>query len=198
MRTGLWTHEAFSGHVTPPGHPEQVARLAYVKQALSDGRFATLVRHAAPLAEDGAILRCHPQSYIDRIVGAEPATGWRQLDADTHMSPGSVEAARRAGIPTNLYSLTATYAFDNGIALSASGVAVDSVYSGQSRVVKLPSYVTADLGVSYETGPWLFRVVSKNVTNEKYFRANFTELFGSTIVLPEKPRSVQASVIYKF
>jgi len=96
MRTGLWTHEAFSGHVTPPGHPEQVARLAYVKQALSDGRFATLVRHAAPLAEDGAILRCHPQSYIDRIVGAEPATGWRQLDADTHMSPGSVEAARRA------------------------------------------------------------------------------------------------------
>lgn len=106
--------------------------------------------------------------------------------------------ARRAGIPTNLYSLTATYAFDNGLALSASGVAVDSVYSGQSRVVKLPSYFTADLGVSYETGPWLFRVVSKNVTNEKYFRANFTELFGSTIVLPEKPRSVQASIIYKF
>lgn len=106
--------------------------------------------------------------------------------------------ARRAGIPTNLYSLTATYAFENGLALSASGVAVDSVYSGQSRVVKLPSYITADVGVSYETGPWLFRVVSKNVTNEKYFRANFTEIFGSTIVLPEKPRSVQASVIYKF
>jgi iron complex outermembrane recepter protein len=106
--------------------------------------------------------------------------------------------ARRAGIPSNLYSLTATYAFDNGIALSASGVAVDSVYSGQSRVVKLPSYMTADISASYETGPWLFRVVSKNVTNEKYFRANFTEIFGSTIVLPEKPRSVQASVIYKF
>lgn len=96
MTTGLWTHEAFSGHVTPPGHPEQVARLTYAERALSDERFAGLVRFQAPIADDAALLRCHPQSYIDHIVAAEPATGWRQLDADTHMSPGSVEAARRA------------------------------------------------------------------------------------------------------
>jgi iron complex outermembrane receptor protein len=38
----------------------------------------------------------------------------------------------------------------------------------------------------------------KNATDATYFRANFTELFGSTIVLPEKPRSVQGSVVYKF
>lgn len=106
--------------------------------------------------------------------------------------------ARRAGIPTNLYSLTATYAFDNGIALSGSMVAVDSVYSGQSQAVKLPSYTKFDLGASYETGPWLFRLVVKNATNEKYFRANFTELFGSTIVLPELPRSFQGTISYKF
>lgn len=96
MTTGFWTHEAFSGHVTPPGHPEQVARLAYVERALSDSRFAGLARFQAPISEDTPILRCHPQVYIDRIVAAEPVTGWRQLDADTHMSPGSVEAARRA------------------------------------------------------------------------------------------------------
>lgn len=110
----------------------------------------------------------------------------------------SKEASRRAGIPTNNYSATATYAFDNGIALSASAVKVDSVYSGQSRVVKLPGYTLVDLGASYETGPWLFRLVVKNATDKKYFRANFTELFGSTIVLPEKPRSFQATVRYKF
>lgn len=96
MTTGLWTHEAFSGHVTPPGHPEQVARLAYVERALQEQRFANLIRFQAPLAEDTDILRCHPQTYIDRIVGSEPASGWAQIDADTHMSPGSVEAARRA------------------------------------------------------------------------------------------------------
>jgi iron complex outermembrane receptor protein len=111
---------------------------------------------------------------------------------------GSKSDARRAGIPTNLYSLTGTYAFDNGIALSASMVAVDSVYSGQSKAVKLPAYTKFDLGASYETGSWLFRLVVKNATNEKYFRANFTELFGSTIVLPELPRSFQGTISYKF
>ena len=107
-------------------------------------------------------------------------------------------ASRRAGIPTNLYSMTATYRFDNGIAVNADVVKVDSVFSGQSRAVKLPGYTLVDLGASFETGPWLFRAVVKNATNERYFRANFTELFGSTIVLPEKPRSFQATVEFKF
>ena len=106
--------------------------------------------------------------------------------------------ARRAGIPKNLYSLTATYSFDNGIAFTGSVVKVDSVFSGQSQVVKLPAYTLVDLGASYEKDAWLFRLVVKNVTNETYYRANFTELFGSTIVLPERPRSFQATVSHKF
>jgi iron complex outermembrane receptor protein len=108
------------------------------------------------------------------------------------------EQSRRAGIPTNLYSATGTYAFDNGIAVNASVTHVDSVFSGQSQVVKLPAYTLVDLGASYTTGPWLLRLVVKNATDAKYFRANFTELFGSTIVLPEKPRSFQVTLQYKF
>jgi iron complex outermembrane receptor protein len=108
------------------------------------------------------------------------------------------EASRRAGIPENVISGTATYAFDNGVALSASAVHVDSVFSGQSQVVKLPAYTLVDLGASYKTGRWLFRFVVKNATDAKYFRANFTELFGSTIVLPEKPLNVQATIKYSF
>jgi len=107
-------------------------------------------------------------------------------------------AAARAGIPKNLYSLTGTYSFDNGLAFAGSLVKVDSVYSGQSRVVKLPAYTLVDLSASYSKDNWLFRLVVKNATNARYFRANFTELFGSTIALPEKPRSFQASVAYKF
>ncbi|MCJ2184437.1 TonB-dependent receptor plug domain-containing protein [Novosphingobium sp. 1949] len=110
----------------------------------------------------------------------------------------SKSLSRRAGIPTNLYSLTATYAFDMGLALAASAVKVDSTYSSQSQVVKLPGYTKVDLSASYTTGPWLFRGVIKNATNKKYFRANFTEIFGATIVLPELPRSYQASITYKF
>jgi len=108
------------------------------------------------------------------------------------------EASRRAGIPENLFAATATYKFDFGLALSGSISVVDSVFSGQSQAVKLPSYELVDLSASYETGDWLFRFVVKNATNERYFRANFTELFGSTIVLPERPRNLQFSVIYNF
>jgi len=107
-------------------------------------------------------------------------------------------ASRRAGIPTNMVSGTGTYKFDNGIAVNASIVHVDSVFSGQSQSVRLPAYTLVDLGGSYETGNWMFRLVVKNATDARYFRANFTELFGSTIVLPEKPRSFQATVSYKF
>lgn len=106
--------------------------------------------------------------------------------------------ARRAGIPEDVYSGTATYAFDNGLSLSATASHADSVYSGQSKAVKLPDYTVVDLGATYELGNWLFRGTVKNAFDEKYFRANFTELFGSTIVLPEAPRSFAVTAIYKF
>lgn len=108
------------------------------------------------------------------------------------------DQARRAGIPKDLFSATATYSFDNGLALAGSFTHVPSVFSGQSQVVRLPAYTLVDASVSFATGPWLFRAVVKNLTNANYFRANFTEIFGSTIVLPERPRNWQASVVYKF
>ncbi|WP_421838659.1 TonB-dependent siderophore receptor [Novosphingobium sp.] len=107
-------------------------------------------------------------------------------------------ASRRAGIPEDLYSATATYSFDNGLAFAGSISHVPSVFSGQSQTVRLPAYTLVDVSASYTTGPWLFRAVVKNATNASYFRANFTELFGATIALPERPRNWQASVVYKF
>jgi iron complex outermembrane receptor protein len=38
----------------------------------------------------------------------------------------------------------------------------------------------------------------KNLTDERYFRANFPDLFGSTVVLPELPRSFVGKVTFKF
>lgn len=94
MGTALYWHDDCLGHVTPPGHPEQVARLEAIRTALAgiDG----LDRRAAPLAEDAPILLAHPRAYLDRIIASEPKEGTRALDADTHMSPGSMQAARRA------------------------------------------------------------------------------------------------------
>ncbi|MEL6948586.1 MAG: TonB-dependent receptor plug domain-containing protein [Pseudomonadota bacterium] len=107
-------------------------------------------------------------------------------------------AARRAGMPENIYSFTGTYAFDNGIAVNASIVDVESVKSGFSQAVELPAYTLVNLGVVYETESWTFAVTGKNLTDERYFRANFPNLFGSQIVLPELPRNWQASLKFNF
>ncbi len=96
MTTALYTHDDCDGHVTPMGHPEQVARVQRIRARLAGPEFAALDRRDCPLGSDTQIALCHPQSYIDGIVAAEPLTGTRALDADTHMSPGSVAAARRA------------------------------------------------------------------------------------------------------
>jgi len=100
LTTALITHPSGLEHVTPPGHPEQVARLEYIMNALKghDG----LLRIKAPMGSEEDITRCHPASYITDLRSASPDAGFRQLDADTHMSPGSIEAAFRAvgGITT--------------------------------------------------------------------------------------------------
>ncbi|MFY0678948.1 MAG: histone deacetylase family protein [Thalassovita sp.] len=93
MVTALYTHPDCQKHITPSGHPEQVARLDVIEHALS--KLSQLDRRPAPLAEDASIQLCHPQSYIDRIQAAIPAQGTCPLDEDTHLSPTSLEAARR-------------------------------------------------------------------------------------------------------
>ncbi|MDO6584429.1 histone deacetylase family protein [Salipiger sp. 1_MG-2023] len=93
MTTALISHSDCLNHVTPEGHPERVARLEHLLHALAP---LDLLRLAAPPASDADIGRIHPQRYIERIAAAEPAEGETQLDGDTWMSPGSMQAARRA------------------------------------------------------------------------------------------------------
>lgn len=91
--TALITHPDCLQHVTPHGHPEQVARLEYILDALQD---LPLTRVKAPLVADDDLLRIHPQRHIDTIKDANPDQGWVSLDGDTHMSPGTLQAALRA------------------------------------------------------------------------------------------------------
>jgi len=105
---------------------------------------------------------------------------------------------RKAGIPENIYTLTATYDFQNGYAANVSVVDVDEVASGFSASVILPSYTLVNAGVSYQTEDWSVNVTVKNLTDERYFRSNFPDLFGSQIILPELPRHWNAKFAYRF
>ena len=106
--------------------------------------------------------------------------------------------ARKAGIPENIFTLTGTYDFNNGLAISGSIIKADSVFSGFSQAVELPSYTLVNASINYQYEDWTFNISGKNLTDERYFRANFPNLFGSQIVLPELPRNFQASIAYSF
>jgi iron complex outermembrane receptor protein len=105
---------------------------------------------------------------------------------------------RKAGIPENIYTLTATYDFQNGYAANVSVIDVEEVASGFSASVMLPAYTLVNAGVSYQAEDWTFNLTVKNLTDERYFRSNFPDLFGSQIVLPELPRHWNARFTYKF
>lgn len=95
MTTLLIENPLASGHETPAGHPEQVARGAAVASALAAPDFEALERAEAQDGHEADILLCHPASYLARIKAASPNLGSVALDPDTHMSPGSLAAAMK-------------------------------------------------------------------------------------------------------
>ncbi len=95
MTTLLITHPASLLHATPPGHPERADRLRAVERALEDERFAGLSRETAPLGTLDQVALCHPREFAEAVIAASPESGLVQFDADTLMSPGTVEAALR-------------------------------------------------------------------------------------------------------
>ena len=111
MATAFFTHGSGMNHVTPPGHPERVARLEAIDRVLAADEFAALDRRGAPLAGDEEVLRCHPEAYLAALREASPDDGYVSLDADTHMSPGSLTAALHA--------------------VGGCGAAVDAVLAGE-------------------------------------------------------------------
>jgi iron complex outermembrane receptor protein len=108
------------------------------------------------------------------------------------------ESARKQGIPENIYTLNATYDFQNGYAINTSIIRADSTFSDFSQTVTLPAYTLVNAGVFYNAETWTASLSIKNLTDEDYFRANFPDLFGAQIVLPELPRHYQAKFSYKF
>ena len=110
MTTLLINAPQSESHLTPPGHPERVARYAAVQAGLKG---LDLIYRDAPLADDADILRAHPARYLAKLRATSPGSGWAQLDPDTWLSPGSVPAALHA--------------------VGGACAAVDAVIAGQAR-----------------------------------------------------------------
>ena len=113
MHTILFTHKACLEHDPGLHHPECPARLRAVLSALEAEEFQLLDRRTAPRADIDQIARVHDREYVHAVLDAIPEEGRRALDGDTHVSPGSGEAALRAA--------------------GAACAAVDAVVAGEAR-----------------------------------------------------------------
>lgn len=93
----VFTDPACLLHDTGKGHPEQIARLEAVITALKAPAFKDIDWHnTSPKATVEQLEYAHDPKYVEAVLGAAPATGYRMLDADTVLSPHSIEAALHA------------------------------------------------------------------------------------------------------
>lgn len=114
MTTLLLSHDICIEHQTPEGHPERPDRLRALNQILASNHFDDLIREDAPQASRDSILLAHPEDYVSMIEGLSPEHGMEPIDADTWMSPASLEAAfRGVGAATRAVDAIAQREVDN-------------------------------------------------------------------------------------
>ncbi len=94
MKTRVMTAHAGFEHRPPEGHPEHAGRLRAVLEGAAEAG-AAIVEAKAPASRE-ALLRVHSAAHVERVFAASPDAGETPLDADTWMSPGSLEAALMA------------------------------------------------------------------------------------------------------
>ena len=93
MTTLLIHHPIFAQHLVPFGHPERPERIVAVETVLAEARFDALLRREATMTDAETILTCHPLAHLDAMRRGSPSEGMVRLDADTIMSPKTLEAA---------------------------------------------------------------------------------------------------------
>lgn len=89
MAVAVFTHPSCERHAPVSGHPEAPARIQAVLEALAERPEAALVE--APAATLDVLRTVHTDAHLHHLVEMD-AAGGGQLDPDTWMSPGSLEA----------------------------------------------------------------------------------------------------------
>jgi iron complex outermembrane receptor protein len=113
----------------------------------------------------------------------------------------SPNGSLKAGLPKTLASVNLYLSADPWVQGLSGSLAVTHssfAYSGFSQAIKLPAYTLLNAGLRFERGKWAVNAQVKNLSDARYFRSNFPDLFGSSVVLPELPRHYLLSGTYKF
>lgn len=93
----IYHHDDCLAHDPGPSHPENAGRVAAIMTALRAASFTDQLDYvAAPLGSEAQILLAHDEALLQLVKATAPSTGRRSLDADTVMSPGTLQASLRA------------------------------------------------------------------------------------------------------
>ena len=97
MLSAYITHADCVRHEMGAHHPERPERLAAIHDhLLIKGLLDFMISYSAPVATEEQLGRAHSALYVQEIIQASPAEGYRHVDPDTSMNPFTVDAARRA------------------------------------------------------------------------------------------------------
>jgi len=97
LRTAYISHPECHKHDTGEGHPENARRLTAIEDRLVATGLCDVLRYIdAPEVTENQLLRVHTRDYLDALISMAPENGYARLDADTVISPDSLQAARRA------------------------------------------------------------------------------------------------------
>ena len=97
MTIAYISHPVCRLHQMGDAHPESPARLSVIEDWLLETGFEfALRRYDAPAATREQLARVHDLSYVERIFALAPARELVWIDADTAMSPHTLDAALHA------------------------------------------------------------------------------------------------------
>lgn len=97
MELTFFSHPAYDQHETHAGHPECPERTQAILKHLGEtGQLADFKQLKPTVVTDTALKRIHEPTYLDRLKKSAPEKGFAMIDPDTHLSPGSLNAAQLA------------------------------------------------------------------------------------------------------
>ena len=92
----LFADDRVADHRPPQGHPERPERYVAAVDGVKTAGFDDAIEWREPTpASPDALVALHDRAHIDRLLARE-GEQHVQIDADTHMSAGSLDAARLA------------------------------------------------------------------------------------------------------
>ena len=96
MKTGLITSDTYQNHNTGEGHPEKIDRVTAIIENFKKLDNKHLVWKKPSNFEQSILIKTHTKDYIKKVNLSFPQSGFKFLDGDTVVSPGSKDATKDA------------------------------------------------------------------------------------------------------